>query len=78
MPKILLGAAVMGAAIFAAPSAYAMGGGPTPYWASSWYSPNEPSTAIERGSLSAEERVQPREAVRRAHRRHRAAPALEQ
>jgi hypothetical protein len=83
MPKILLGAAVIAAAVFTAPSAYAAGGGggPTPYWASPWYSPNEPSATIEGRSAYVGEPVQPRGDVvheRRAHRGHRHAPALEQ
>jgi hypothetical protein len=50
MSKILLGAAVVAAAALSAPSAYAIGGGPTPYWASPWYSGNGPSPAVERRS----------------------------
>ena len=77
MPKILLGAAVIAAGVFAAPSAYAAGGGggPTPYWASPWYSPNEPSATLEGRSVSTGGDVAH---DRRAHRRHRPAPALEQ
>jgi hypothetical protein len=50
--KILLSAAVIAAAAFAAPSAYAMGGGWTPYWASPWYSPDGHSATTEGRSVS--------------------------
>jgi hypothetical protein len=41
MLRILLGGATfVVVAALVAPDADAMGGGPTPYWASPWYSPN--------------------------------------
>ena len=83
MSKILLGAAVIAAAAFASQSAYAMGGGWTPPWASAWYNPNGPSAAIEgRSAFKGESAaVQPRGGVvaheQGGHRSHRRTPAAE-
>jgi hypothetical protein len=76
MSKILLGAgvAVIAAAAFAAPSAYARGGGWTPPWASAWYSPDAHSLTTEGRSVSVGEPAQSRGDVvhkRRDHRTHR-------
>jgi hypothetical protein len=81
MSKIVFGAAVLAAAVFVAPSAYAGGGGWTPPWASAWYNPNGPSTTIEGRSAAIGEPVQPREEVvheRRDHHHRRHVPATEQ
>jgi hypothetical protein len=76
MSKILLGAVVIAAAAFIAPSAFAIGGGWTPPWASPWYSPDAHSQTIEGRSVSVGEPAQMRGDVvheRRDHRKHRRA-----
>lgn len=81
MSKIIFGAAVLAVAALAAPSAYAMGGGWTPPWASAWYNPNGPTATIEGRSAAFGESVQPRdEAVheRRGHHTRRHVPNPEQ
>ena len=81
MSKIIIGAAALAAAAFVAPSAYAMGGGWTPPWASAWYNPNGSSATIEGRSAAVDESVQPRGDVvheRRAHHPRRHAPTPEQ
>jgi hypothetical protein len=79
MSKTVFGAAALAAAAFAAPSAFAMGGGWTPPWASAWYNPNGPSTTIEGRSAAVGEPAQSRGEVvhdrrGRHNRRHISAP----
>jgi hypothetical protein len=80
MAKVVFSAAML-AAVFAVPSAYAMGGGWTPPWASAWYSPDAHSTTIEGRSAAIGEPVQSsREFVHQRRERHsrRHVPAPEQ
>ena len=73
MSKILLSAAVIAVASLTASSAYAIGGGPTPEWASAWYSPNGASATVGANPAFAADKqaIQPRDETSHGHRAYR-------